>query len=113
MRVIEVLEGYNDWDMNIPSNANREMGRWGASDRDFKRREMEHELAHEDEWNRREQGRLQQVRYGVSINGKTWKKDGQPVMFFVADKAQAAAQKIRERMLQRGQPGEVKIVALQ
>lgn len=95
--------------------------------RDFKRREMEHELAHEDDWNRRQQAgsrypsRYPQRRpaapaqqalgqFVISIAGRVWKKNGQPVTFSSEQRARSAAQTIRQRMMQRGENGDVDVL---
>ncbi len=88
--------------------------------RDFKRREMEHELRHEDEtdpvigsrtqWARRPRPQ-QQARgtFCIEIGGKIWKKDGEVVKFFDQQRAEGAAEKIRARLQQRGQNGDVSV----
>lgn len=48
--------------------------------------------------------------FNIMINGKLWSKDGQPVSFSDMNKASAAADKVKARMAERGQQGEVKVV---
>ena len=89
---------------------------WGSdSKRDFKRRELEHELRNEEPV-RRPPSRLISNRPGaglatgafrIDINGKTWKKDGKPVIFNNPGAAKSAAEKIKARMAERGQMGDV------
>lgn len=88
--------------------------------RDFKRREMEHELRHEDEtdpvigsrtqWARRPRPQQQQGgQFCIEIGGKIWKKDGQVVTFSDQQRANKAAESIKARLAQRGQQGDVNV----
>lgn len=88
--------------------------------RDFKRREMEHELRHEDEtdpvigsrtqWARRPRPQQSGGKFYIQIGGKIWKKDGQPVTFGSQQAAQNAADKIRARMEQRGDSADIQVM---
>lgn len=119
MKLMEVFGrpnyGRSSWDSNMPSRQQREQDNWNASDRDFKRREMEAELGHEDKWpsSRQRQQRPVTQQFNITINGKVWQKEGAPVVFFNAQRAEGAAEKIRARMTERGQQGEVMIVPTQ
>lgn len=76
----------------------REQRAMDASKRDFKRAEMEHELGHEDRFERsRKSAALSPSTYYISINGSIWKKDGTPVQFNGASHANAVAAKIKAR----------------
>lgn len=48
--------------------------------------------------------------FNITINGKLWTKEGQPVTFATVAKANSAVAKIKARMAERGQQGEVNIV---
>lgn len=111
MKLMEVF-GRSSWDSNMPSWQQRERDSWDADRRDFKRREMETELGHVDRWPSTRQQAPQQ-QFNITINGKVWQKQGVPVVFYNAQRAEGAAEKIRARMTERGQQGEVKIVPTQ
>lgn len=106
--------GRSSWDTSMPSWQQREQDSWDADRRDFKRREMEAELGHEDRWpSTRQRQQAPQQQFNITINGKVWQKQGVPVVFYNAQRAEGAAEKIRARMTERGQQGEVKIVPAQ
>ena len=48
--------------------------------------------------------------FNIMINGKVWSKDGAPVSFSDMNRAASAVEKIKARMAERGQQGEVKVV---
>jgi hypothetical protein len=93
-----ILKGLNesrsDWDSNMPGYQQREQDNMDYSKREFKRREMEHELGHEDEQERREQSQNWYIR----INGKILKdKTKQPYTF----RGKAAANKAALTMMNK------------
>lgn len=117
MKLMEIYGGrYNRFGGSLGNPARRE----------FKRQEMEHELRHEDEAMRRESGSRYPSRYPasrpapaapqsnevfvISIAGRIWKKDGQPVTFTGEARARGAAEKIKQRMAERGQSGDVEVL---
>ena len=87
-------ESRSDWDSNMPDWQKREQDMMDYSKREFKRREMEHELGHEDEQERREQSQNWYIR----INGKILKdKNKQPYTF----RGKAAANKAALTMMNK------------
>jgi len=70
--------------------------------RDFRRREMEHELRHE---------KTPTKDINITINGKVWMKDGAPVRFASIQHANSAAARIRVRAHERGQRADVEVVS--
>ena len=92
MKLTDLLE-------SVQLLSKRYYGRFGGSlgnpeKRDFKRRELEHELAHEDEWNRQQKYQKNpDQKYNIKIDGKLWMKNGKPVEFDNQAHANAVASK--------------------
>ena len=99
MKVKQVKEsgryGSNNPDTMSPGNYDRyQQDQMDYGKREFKRREMEHELGHEDEQERKEQSST----YYIRINGKLLKnKEGQPYQF----RGKAAANKAAVTMMSK------------
>ena len=93
MKVRQVNEGgrygSSNPDTMSPGNYDRyQQDQMDYGKREFKRREMEHELGHEDEQQRKEQSST----YYIRINGKLLKnKEGQPYQFRGKEAANKAA----------------------
>jgi hypothetical protein len=93
MKVRQVKEsgryGSSNPDTMSPGNYDRyQQDQMDYGKREFKRREMEHELGHEDEQQRKEQSST----YYIRINGKLLKnKEGQPYQFRGKESANKAA----------------------
>jgi hypothetical protein len=93
MKVRQVKEsgryGSSNPDTMSPGNYDRfQQDQMDYGKREFKRREMEHELGHEDEQQRKEQSST----YYIRINGKLLKnKEGQPYQFRGKEAANKAA----------------------
>lgn len=121
MKLMEIYNrrdyGRSGWDTNTSGWQNREQSRMDSGRRAFKRDEMEAELGHEDRApagypQRRPTAPAQQAlgQFVISIAGRVWKKNGQPVTFSSEQRARSAAQTIRQRMLQRGENGDVDVL---
>ena len=92
-------ESRSDWDSNMPGYQKREQDMMDYSKREFKRREMEHELGHEDEQERREQNQSWYIR----LNGKLIKdKTGQPYSFRGKAAANKAALTMQAKLFNKG-----------
>jgi hypothetical protein len=92
-------ESRSDWDSNMPGYQQREQDSMDYSKREFKRREMEHELGHEDEQERREQSQNWYIR----INGKILKdKTKQPYTFRGKNAANKAALTMMNKDFNKG-----------
>ena len=107
MKVSEILdENYYSY----LAKQDRDMQRGCDNDkRAFKRDELEHELAHEDEprsYKPAYKPSAPAQRFGMEIDGKLWKKEGQPVTFT----SKAAAEKSAATLQARGK--QTKIVPI-
>lgn len=64
------------------------------------------------QWARRPQPQQSQGQFMIQIDGKIWKKDGQPVKFSSQQAAERAKASIEARLAQRGQQSQVEVMGV-
>jgi hypothetical protein len=101
--------------LNDVSEAFDKFGSMGRRSHQERVRDEARDLGEPDPFVRREQRSTRSPAtrngtYHISINGKIWQREGQPVTFFDMSKASAAVQTIKAKMEASGRTGDVKIV---
>ena len=96
MKVNELLGEGHTWDMNLPSNTARAQAGMDREARDVKRREHEAEWEQEQRVTRGGESREAGTWY-ITINGKVWARNGEPVAFNGKKHANAAGLTILKR----------------